>query len=276
MSSLISSAETAATLQSLTSELPHAILLTGQIGVGLATAAREIAGKSLEDILMPTDRDGAIDASPKGIIRAKQIRQLVEQAATKARTRRVYIIDNADQMNATAQNAFLKLLEEPVAHTHFILTSHAPHKLLPTVRSRVQATTIQSISDSQSTRLLTSLGITDATARAQMLFLANGLAAELTRLATDKNYFAHESAYIRDARAFLQGSPVEQVTTIERYQKSREDSLGLLASAQRILSHSLRTQPSRELVARAETLATAYDRIAANGNIRLQLMVCVV
>lgn len=276
MSNLILSPETAATLQTLARDLPHAILLTGQTGVGLMTAARSIAGKSLEDIVMPTDREGALDLSPKGIIRAKQIRQLVEHASTKARAQRVFIIDAADQMNTTAQNAFLKLLEEPVSHTHFILTSHAPHKLLPTVRSRVQTTTIQAITRAQSDELLTTLSVSDATARAQILFLASGLPAELTRLATDKNYFVHESAYIRDARAFLQGNSVEQVTAIERYQKSREDSLGLLASAQRILNHSLRTQPTTELIAKAEILATAYDRIAANGNIRLQLMACIV
>lgn len=49
---------------------------------------------------------------------------------------RVAIIDSADEMNRSAANAILKLLEEPPARTVLILISHSPARLLPTIRSR--------------------------------------------------------------------------------------------------------------------------------------------
>jgi len=50
--------------------------------------------------------------------------------------KKAYIINNADSMNAKAQNAFLQILEEPPAHVVFILSTENPVALLPTVRSR--------------------------------------------------------------------------------------------------------------------------------------------
>ena len=50
--------------------------------------------------------------------------------------KKVYIIDDADTMNASAQNAMLKLLEEPPDSAAFILCAANPELLLVTVRSR--------------------------------------------------------------------------------------------------------------------------------------------
>ncbi|MEM8792260.1 MAG: DNA polymerase III subunit delta' [Pseudomonadota bacterium] len=49
---------------------------------------------------------------------------------------RVVIVDAADQMNRSAANALLKILEEPPERVLMILISHAPGGLLPTIRSR--------------------------------------------------------------------------------------------------------------------------------------------
>lgn len=50
--------------------------------------------------------------------------------------RRVVIVDCADELNINAANALLKMLEEPPEHTTFLLVSHMPSRLLPTIRSR--------------------------------------------------------------------------------------------------------------------------------------------
>ncbi len=50
--------------------------------------------------------------------------------------RRVVIIDTADDMNPTVSNSILKVLEEPPKNTFFLLVSHQPSRLLPTIRSR--------------------------------------------------------------------------------------------------------------------------------------------
>lgn len=49
---------------------------------------------------------------------------------------RIVIIDSIDDMNTNAANSILKLLEEPSKNSIFILVSHAPGRLLPTIRSR--------------------------------------------------------------------------------------------------------------------------------------------
>jgi len=50
--------------------------------------------------------------------------------------RRVVIIDCADEMNPSVANSILKVLEEPPKNTFFLLVSHQPSRLLPTIRSR--------------------------------------------------------------------------------------------------------------------------------------------
>lgn len=56
---------------------------------------------------------------------------------------RVVIINDADTMNRSAQNAILKILEEPPAHTLLILVAHRPGALIPTIRSRARVLNFQ-------------------------------------------------------------------------------------------------------------------------------------
>ena len=50
--------------------------------------------------------------------------------------RRAVIVDPADEMNTAAANALLKMLEEPPHGVTFLIVSHQPSRLLPTIRSR--------------------------------------------------------------------------------------------------------------------------------------------
>lgn len=73
-------------------------------------------------------------------IKVDQIRGILSDAyimPTEA-ARKVYILRGADTMNRSAQNAFLKLLEEPPRSASFILAVSNPAQLLPTVRSRCE------------------------------------------------------------------------------------------------------------------------------------------
>lgn len=81
-----------------------------------------------------TDDKGA----PRREIYVEQIRDLAADAAIlpNEADKKVYIILEADCMNAAAQNALLKLLEEPPPFVAFILVAENPGSLLETVRSR--------------------------------------------------------------------------------------------------------------------------------------------
>jgi DNA polymerase-3 subunit delta' len=81
---------------------------------------------------------GSKGSELKSFIIVSQIRDLNRHAAHPPREgrRRIFLVDPADRMNAEAQNALLKTLEEPPGHTVIVLVASRPHVLLPTVRSR--------------------------------------------------------------------------------------------------------------------------------------------
>ena len=62
---------------------------------------------------------------------------------------RTVIVDAADAMNINAQNALLKLLEEPPPRTLLLLVCHAPSRLLPTVRSRCRTLDLRPLMEDQ-------------------------------------------------------------------------------------------------------------------------------
>ncbi|MDA0230122.1 MAG: DNA polymerase III subunit delta' [Proteobacteria bacterium] len=67
---------------------------------------------------------------------------------------RVVIVDGAEDMNRNAANAILKYLEEPPPQTLFLLVSHAPARLLPTVRSRCRSLTMRPLTDAMVSDLI--------------------------------------------------------------------------------------------------------------------------
>jgi hypothetical protein len=74
-----------------------------------------------------------------------QVREIIDSSAVlpNEAEKKVYIIKDAGAMNDSAQNALLKLLEEPPEFDAFILLCDSPEQLLETVRSRCAAITLQ-------------------------------------------------------------------------------------------------------------------------------------
>jgi DNA polymerase-3 subunit gamma/tau len=134
----------------------HAYLFSGPRGTGKTTTARLLA-KAVNCLAEdPAQRpcnvcancmainSGAspdvieIDAaSNRGIDDIRDLRDKVRYAPTQLSSK-VYIIDEAHQITGAAANAFLKTLEEPPAHSRFILATTDPEELLPTIVSRCQ------------------------------------------------------------------------------------------------------------------------------------------
>jgi DNA polymerase-3 subunit delta' len=151
--------------------LHHAWLLTGPQGVGKATFARAAARRMLADGVALDEAAVGFDV-PEGnrtrslieagshpdyrvlarlpkdpekpdqdlarSITIAQVRTLQPLFATtpSMSSRRVVLIDAIDDLERGGANALLKNLEEPPAGTIFFLISHAPGRLLPTIRSR--------------------------------------------------------------------------------------------------------------------------------------------
>ena len=251
--------------------LPQSILLTGPVGVGLTEIAKHIANlKSIKPIIILPEKDEKVDLE-KGIISVEIMRRLYDEVRTKTNVERIIIIDYTETMTTQAQNAFLKLLEEPAAGVYFILLSHTATKLLPTILSRVEKINIRPVSVQRSNDILDELQITDATKRAQIMFIAPGLPAEIIRLCIDNEYFASRSSIIRDARELLRGTTYQKLLIAQKYKDNRAQTLILLNDAAKMLQTSVSANPQIDSIKFIDRILNAYQQIEANGNIRLCL-----
>ena len=151
---------------------PHGILLEGQEGTGRKTIARMIAAAALcegenapcgqcrhckkiwKDI--HPDVQWIAPEPGKKSFKKEQVERLRADAWIKPNEapRKVYILCETQYMTAWAQNALLKLLEEPPAGVMFILTCDNRFHLLETVRSRVITLTMEAPGEDAAVRAL--------------------------------------------------------------------------------------------------------------------------
>ena len=272
MPSLVYNPRTEQRLTQLAQQPPQSLLLVGAPGLGLKAAAQHIASRTAL-ILRPHTSQGHADQQ-RGTIRVDDIRSLHTLTQGKATARHFVIIDDADRMTPAAQNAFLKLLEEPPQALRLILTSHQPQRLLATIRSRVQTVRIIPPQQAQTTAQLGQLGIIDPTRRAQLQFIAQQQPATIARLAANSEEFRTIALAMTDARHYITGTTRQRIVIGQRYSHDRARALLLLECLLHIAWHTLRTQPSRQLLTQAEHIARAHERITANASVRIQLLAC--
>ena len=165
--------------------LHHAWLLAGPKGVGKASFAREASRRLLAEAAGPPVELPGLDTSsehpivkllaagshpdfrwierlerPAGgtarNISVDQIRSLQDLLSVTPSMSpwRAIVIDSVDELEASAANALLKMLEEPPANTVFFLVSHTPGRLLPTIRSRCRRLDFARLDDEVMTSLL--------------------------------------------------------------------------------------------------------------------------
>lgn len=190
--------------------LHHAWLLAGPRGVGKALFAdlaslrvlADAAGPkvSLPGIQTPDDhpiahliaagshpdfRRLARETTEKGDLKRsisiKQVRDLfgLFSVAPSMSPWRAVVIDSIDDLEGPAANALLKMLEEPPANSIFFLVSHAPGRLLPTIRSRCRRLDFAPLhDDAMASALAQGLPDMDSTERAKLVPLAGGSMAK--------------------------------------------------------------------------------------------------
>jgi DNA polymerase-3 subunit delta' len=150
----------------------HGWLLAGRRGIGkidfALAAARELVAepgarqlKDHPDILLlthlPKDekeekkRDEGKPFDLKRNITVGQIREMQQRLTTRPTmgSRRAIVVFPADDLEKSAANALLKSLEEPPQGSFFLLVTHRPGRLLPTIRSRCRLLRFAEASDSE-------------------------------------------------------------------------------------------------------------------------------
>jgi DNA polymerase-3 subunit delta' len=187
--------------------LHHAWLLAGPRGVGKAHFARAAARRILAEAAGPTfdasdletpqdhpiakliaagshpdmrwlerlenEKTGNINRN----IKVDQVRELGEFMALSPALSdwRLAVIDSIDELEASAANALLKMLEEPPPNTLFLLVSHAPGRLLPTIRSRCRRLQFHPLADDAMTSVLEQqLPDVNGAERQRLVSLAHG------------------------------------------------------------------------------------------------------
>jgi len=258
-------------LTHMTRNMPGSLLISGEVGVGLGTIAAHIAHELNATTLtvLPEKKD-KIDLD-KGTVSIESIRRLYDQTRSIQSGKLVVIIDYAERMSARAQNAFLKLLEEPRKGIHFILASHTPDSLLPTVHSRVQHIDVLPITHAQTLECIKQLGVVDGRKQTQLLYIAEGLPAEMIRLFHNATYFEERALIIKDARLLLTGTLYDKLLVSYTYSDSRENTLLLLTAAMSIVRRTISDTPHSNMLGYIDKLLLAYTKVQSNGSIKLTL-----
>jgi DNA polymerase-3 subunit delta' len=281
--------------------LHHAWLLAGPRGVGKAHFARAAATRVLAQAAGPPFEASGLETpgdhpiaklmaagshpdtrwlerlekeKGEGLARditVKQVRDLGEfMGMTSALSPwRVVVIDSLDEMNREASNALLKMLEEPPPNTVFLLVSHAPGRLLPTIRSRCRRLEFHALCDDAMASILErQLPASNDAERLRLIPLAGGSAGralafaslELAALETDALAILREGDADNSRRSRLAGQLARKAAA-DRYSAFLEILPSLVAREARSLAEPQRGRAVdayakvRELIAIAPRLS---------------------
>lgn len=147
---------------------------------GTCAACTRIVRGIHPDVLM-------IEPNDKGNIKIDPVREAIRQSGYRPfeGRRRVTIIESADGLDATGQNALLKVLEEPPASSVFILVTALPDTLLVTVRSRCPLLRFRALATDDVVSALQQKGLEEGPARRAALLADGSIGAALALANTD-------------------------------------------------------------------------------------------
>ncbi|MCS6866981.1 MAG: DNA polymerase III subunit delta' [Gemmataceae bacterium] len=142
-------------------------------------------------------------------------------------SRKIGIVEDADDFNDESANAFLKTLEEPPPGTLLLLVATSTDRLLPTILSRCQVVRCAALSEADLIAILEQHGIGDAPQRSRLARLAGGSAARAVALA--------DPAFATFRRQLLEGllSPRPDFRSLAALWTQFHDEAGKDSAAQR-------------------------------------------
>ena len=240
----------------------HALLLEGLAGSGRRTLARLLAAAAVCERpdgaadkpcgVCPACRKAAAGIHPDIVelggdggarsFHIDTVRELRETAylLPNEAPRRCIILTNVGDMTEQAQNALLKLLEEPPPHLVFILTCENRAELLPTVQSRLRTVALAGVSEEEALPLLrTRLPDTDDAMLRQALAVYGGRIGQVLDALSDGS-FRQVQELARDMAAAIvspQEAALLKLTAVLQKDKALTD--GVLSAMLLIVRDSL-------------------------------------
>ncbi len=165
-------------------------MLCGPRGIGKATLAYKIAKQVygnvgdffIIDLAHNLDDKGNIKSDAKQIS-VNTVRHMIDrmQMSSMSGQWRVVLIDAVDELSVAAENAILKLLEEPPQQTLFLLVTHQLSAVLPTVRSRARVEKMHPLTMSELRELCVRF-MCDEEISTDILKLSNGSFGKIANL----------------------------------------------------------------------------------------------
>ncbi len=274
--------------------LPHAILIEGDKGTGRHTLARFISSaaicsgeerpckecKNCKLFASDNHPDVTVTAPLEGKknISVAQIRELRADAFVKPHQaeKRVFIIDSADSMNEQAQNALLKILEEPPASVMFIMIAESKASFLDTVISRCVILTLSCPEREAATEYIA--GNTDFSQEDIINALSQkqnniGAALELLNSNSDSKMGSAAEEYLE---YMLRSDLFGMLSVSAPFEKSRIEAEQFFKDLKYKTALKLRANLG---TANAKTLSCFYDELSSLeksliSNVNLSLMFC--
>jgi hypothetical protein len=262
---------------------PQVLLITSSHGGGKKLLTKNIAARILK-----FDNLERLNSYPyflyvkrlknKSDISIEQVRLIID--ALKLKTtgdkaiRRVVLIEDAHFLSIPAQNALLKVLEEPSNDTVFILSSVSPLELLPTIVSRTQKIEIQPVSLNDALDFWHNSDYSKEMI-ASAWRLSGGYAGLLNALLAEDKTHPLKLA-VDDAKKFLRSTKYQRLIQIGEVSRSKEEFLLFIEALLRTLTYlhhtavkSGRESQAKNLLACRRVLNELSQALGANVNTRL-------
>lgn len=220
---------TAAHVERYIAQPAHAVLLVGHAGIGKQYLAESIASRLLgTDVQNYPYIRTVIPEKDKSSIGIEAVRDLQQFLKLKLPTNaawRIILIPSAQGLTTEAQNALLKLLEEPPERTLLMLASDTEQGLLPTIRSRTQQLTVHIPAQNDVLEHFGAAGY-DSKDVQQAYLMSGGLPGLMHSLLGNEDHPLKEA--VLTARKLLQSTQFERLCMVDSLNKDKQSTLSVL------------------------------------------------
>ncbi|MBL8122384.1 AAA family ATPase [Candidatus Saccharibacteria bacterium] len=265
-------------LEALVLKPPHALLFAGGVGTGKARLARQFCAALLNVAVADLQNQPYVRIvdPEEGTISTSTVRELahfvsLRVAGDTSETARIILIPDAERMTREAQNALLKLLEEPPEHTVIVMTTSQPRKLLQTIRSRVQSVPIRLPEQATVATHFATQGYAAADISKAHL-LAAGNIARMASILHAEDAAAMETVDI--AKKLLSSDIFSRLSLIDNALKDKSVAKNVVDTLVLIASSSLERSDASRMARWQQTLGAAIaaqTALARKGNQKLVL-----